>query len=408
MFEAVLGLFVPTIALVLAITFVGLWSRMRSQTYVLAFGAGFFLLAIGFAWFHYVVSSESLASVVVLHAIFSGTTLLWCWGLAKRVRRTIPLKTYIVIEVIAGLMMSAALSADDLQAWMFTVNLGHALIFALTVQELSKATDRAAIDNILLGIAGCWSAMFFIRPVFTVLVQTRLTEEAYRQSGIYPLLLVTVAVFALALSLALVVAVLQDQLRSIKRDAELDQLTGLKMRSAFEAEAMEAVDTGADNAKPVSLIVADLDHFKQVNDIWGHQAGDIAIANFGRLIRDMVREGDLCGRVGGEEFCILVKDCDGDAAHKLAERVRVAFERMPHSQLGEEFRLTASFGVSTRRPGEGYSKVFARADAALYTAKEEGRNRVIFERARPGSAAMHVENDEATPLASEAARQATG
>lgn len=390
MFENVLGLFVPAISSLLAVSFAGLWLRMRTETYVLGFSIAFSLLAIGFVWFHYFVSPSSLPSVVIMHVIFSATAILLCWGMAKRVRRSVPVWAFVAIELVAAIMMSVALSADDMQAWLFTVNLGHALIFALTVQELSKGTDRTAIDNLLLCVAGAWAAMFFIRPVFTLLVQEQLTEEVYRQSGIYPLLLVTVGVFALALSISLLIAVLQDQLRNLKASSELDALTGLKMRNAFETEAKKMVDAQVDSRRPVSMIVADIDHFKQVNDIWGHQAGDAAIASFGRLIREMVREDDLCGRVGGEEFCILVNDCSGIEAKNLAERLRLAFARMPHDQLGEEFRLTASFGVSSRMAGEGYNRVFARADAALYAAKEAGRNLVIFEQEDTETAAEPV------------------
>jgi diguanylate cyclase (GGDEF)-like protein len=122
--------------------------------------------------------------------------------------------------------------------------------------------------------------------------------------------------------------------------------------------------------------VADIDNFKQVNDIWGHQSGDEAISGFGRLIEGMVRGCDTAGRIGGEEFCIAVWNCPNEPATRLAERIRVAFARLEHAGIGSDIRLTASFGVATARAGENYRELFARADAALYLAKSGGRNQV--------------------------------
>nr|WP_298926786.1 GGDEF domain-containing protein [uncultured Erythrobacter sp.] len=379
MFEAVLGLFVPAIALVLAVTFALLWRRMPDRTYVASIAAGFAMLASGFVWFHYFVSMNNLASILVMHVLFSATAIFLCWGLVKRANRHFSIPTAIFVEIVAGVMMAAALVSDDLRAWLFTVNLGHGLLFALTTQELSRSKDRGIIDNSLMFLAGLLSAIFFIRPVFTLFVQETLTEQAYRESGLYPLLLITVGVWALAISMTLLIAVLQDQIEDLKKDAEIDPLTGLRMRGAFEADAKDLLIERMDDHRAISMIVADIDHFKQVNDIWGHQTGDVAISNFGRLINDMVRDNDLCGRVGGEEFCILVSDCDGPQATRLAERLRLALATLMHDGMGPDLRLTASFGVSSWRTGEGYGAMFARADAALYAAKQGGRNTVVFE-----------------------------
>ena len=162
----------------------------------------------------------------------------------------------------------------------------------------------------------------------------------------------------------------------VREDSENDHLTGLKMRRAFEQSAMEMIDRGARKNVPVSMIVADIDHFKQVNDIWGHQAGDRAIVAFGQLVQRMVRAGDVCGRIGGEEFCIMIWNCELEPAERLAERVREAFAATPQHGINSDVRLTASFGVAMCRPQEGFGKLFARADAALYRAKEAGRDRV--------------------------------
>ena len=143
---------------------------------------------------------------------------------------------------------------------------------------------------------------------------------------------------------------------------------------------MEMLEDNHERNASVCMIIGDLDHFKRVNDIWGHQAGDEAISAFGKLVSQTVRATDLCGRIGGEEFCVLVCNCEQEAAVGMANRIRSKFAILELESLGPDIRLTASFGVSQWRPGEGYGKLFARADEALYQAKRSGRNRVVSSR----------------------------
>ena len=165
-----------------------------------------------------------------------------------------------------------------------------------------------------------------------------------------------------------------DQTKAVREDAERDALTGLKMRGPFEAQAIAMLNRARDKDVPVSVIVADIDHFKRVNDIWGHQVGDTAIASFGDLLRSTIRDTDIAGRIGGEEFCILVWNCPEEPTLNLAERIRARFEQLPIEGISDDVRLTASFGVAQWVTDEGYGRLFARADAALYRAKEGGRN----------------------------------
>ena len=170
------------------------------------------------------------------------------------------------------------------------------------------------------------------------------------------------------------VALEKSQTKAVREDAERDALTGLKMRGPFEAQAIAMLNRARDKDVPVSVIVADIDHFKRVNDIWGHQVGDTAIASFGDLLRSTIRDTDIAGRIGGEEFCILVWNCPEEPTLNLAERIRARFEQLPIEGISDDVRLTASFGVAQWVTDEGYGRLFARADAALYRAKEGGRN----------------------------------
>lgn len=186
-------------------------------------------------------------------------------------------------------------------------------------------------------------------------------------------------------------------LRAFKRtqlQASTDSLTGLINRRTLE----ERVRLLEANGVPYGVVLADLDHFKSLNDTYGHQAGDRALQLFATALRAAVRESDLVARLGGEEFAVVLPKLSIDEAAEAAERMRVALASAVADSGGPRF--TASFGVSASVYGEGLETVLRAADAALYRAKELGRNRV--ERAdgaeaSPRAALRVIERPEAEP-----------
>jgi diguanylate cyclase (GGDEF)-like protein len=203
-----------------------------------------------------------------------------------------------------------------------------------------------------------------------------IAAATYRQSTYYFVLNWFFAFGSVLFGLAQISGAVKDQVTALQNRSSRDDLSGLLVRGEFEAQ-VEAALTKA-NAKGIaaSLVVGDIDHFKQVNDIWGHQTGDGAIAAFGEMTDAMIRSSDIAGRVGGEEFCILVWDADENIASRLAERLRVRTSALEISDSALDVRLTASFGVAQQTGGENYRSLFAKADSALYAAKQAGRDRV--------------------------------
>jgi diguanylate cyclase (GGDEF)-like protein len=122
--------------------------------------------------------------------------------------------------------------------------------------------------------------------------------------------------------------------------------------------------------------MTDIDHFKSINDTFGHQAGDEAIITVANLLKQMCRAGDLVARYGGEEFAVLCADCTAESATARADQIRKKLSETPHANLGNR-RLTASFGVAQLQPGDSAETMLGRADRALLMAKEQGRNRVV-------------------------------
>lgn len=157
-----------------------------------------------------------------------------------------------------------------------------------------------------------------------------------------------------------------------------DSLTGLYNGRFFHERLPAAYAQAARERRPLSLVQIDLDHFKQVNDQYGHRMGDQVLRAFGEVLAQSIRRGETAARVGGEEFCVILEGADIAAAHHAAERFMAAVREMRvPAGGGQELRMTASFGVaSSELDGEDEWSLYNAADSALYAAKQAGRNRV--------------------------------
>ena len=163
------------------------------------------------------------------------------------------------------------------------------------------------------------------------------------------------------------------EVHQAERLASVDELTKVENRRGLERRLRSEAERMLRTGVPYSVVVVDLDHFKHVNDTFGHVAGDDVLRDVGRVLREGVRDGDHVGRWGGEEFAVVCPAASTDAASSLAERLRHAIRS---TSFTDGIELTASFGVAEARPEESIEEVVERADAALYTAKREGRDRV--------------------------------
>ena len=152
----------------------------------------------------------------------------------------------------------------------------------------------------------------------------------------------------------------------------VDPLTGLASRRAFTAALEKALSHAAIEQQPVSLALVDIDHFKAINDVHGHPAGDRVLGEFGQLLRRLAPVGAMPARHGGEEFVLLLPGMDRDRATGAAEAMCRAVREAPLSRP-----VTVSIGVAGWRTGESTADLYARADAALYAAKRGGRDRVV-------------------------------
>jgi len=173
-------------------------------------------------------------------------------------------------------------------------------------------------------------------------------------------------------------------------EASCDMLTGAMTRRAFSDALRKAFAARARTRGKASLVLLDLDHFKRINDTQGHSAGDAVLKTVARTVMRELRIEDCFGRIGGEEFAILIANADAETAADVAERVRAAIERTTIPGH-ESIRVTASFGIAEATDGVlDAEDLTSRADAQLYSAKASGRNRVhVAEDALPRAVALN-------------------
>lgn len=199
-----------------------------------------------------------------------------------------------------------------------------------------------------------------------------------------PDLAVENALWLLGVILSLAAWVAHTQLRLLtdllvaRSDASHDPLTGLANRRSAEMRLAADRAHALRLDEPLSVLMLDLDHFKRINDHWGHAAGDLVLKATAQALRDELRGADLPSRFGGEEFLTILPGTDAARALDVAERIRQRIAKLAIAVPGDTIQITASIGVATITGGESAQQLVARADVALYRAKDNGRDRCAF------------------------------
>ena len=248
---------------------------------------------------------------------------------------------------------------------------------ALVSYALATTKVTASDSSVLYALPVLWQCLFFGRRgagsiLLLVAAGDALALHALGPYG-YPERWVDVMVSTTAI--ALVVTALEGRnerlLATLAMEARVDPLTGLLNRRGFDERAAADLSPAVRGSRPFALVILDIDHFKLVNDQWGHDVGDRVLRHVGGLLRELAREGDILARFGGEEFVALLPDADIDGAQEFADRVR---DSLVHRTGGlPAVRLSA--GIRVGEPSSEITALLAEADLALYAAKRAGRDR---------------------------------
>jgi len=220
-------------------------------------------------------------------------------------------------------------------------------------QALSTADWYLAIMMFWLGIILCFLAYRIIKLKDQVVIQRKRESELLEINEL-----------------------LDTRSKELEIKAKTDPLTGAFNRLGIEEAISLGLQEWRKYHKPLSLVMIDIDHFKQVNDLHGHDIGDQVLSNLSNIVQQHIRTQDLLARWGGEEFVLVCRDTDIESAHALADKLR---ELIAKQTLHNNITITASFGVATLKTHENLEQLFKAADTALYKAKAAGRNVVVVD-----------------------------
>ncbi|WP_157961450.1 GGDEF domain-containing protein [Microvirga flavescens] len=269
-----------------------------------------------------------------------------------------------------------------MSARIYISSLGCSFLFAMTAFRLRPSPEDRLVEKVIFGLFLLLSLQIALRPVLTFNPGAlNASQRAFGDSPFWLAFNFSLIVSAVLMGLSLLFAIVTDITSDLKAQGATDALTGTNNRRGFEEKALSAIANG--KLHPISLVVCDIDYFKAINDDNGHLAGDRVLRQFAALLNAHVRKNDIVGRMGGEEFTVLLTECTLNDAAKFSERIRALFETSGTEGLRGNSRTTASFGIAEYHPGETLQQLVNRADRLLYAAKNSGRNRVCSEEAEP-------------------------
>jgi diguanylate cyclase (GGDEF)-like protein len=367
---------VTMICLVVGILFSGAWFRDRSNNLALRAAAGPIVISVGVPLLLMRDTVPDWLSIIVANSLLlSGIGLIWA-AIRAFEHRTAPLPAifagaavwlvacaipsfYAVVEwriALLSLIAAAYSLAAASEFWRGRAEplQGRMLMVALCLMHAGVVTARAVAALTVPFVGG---------PLEGNWLQNLFMTEA-------PLFLIAGAFLGVSM-------VRERAERDLRMKAETDELTGVFNRRAFLEASRALVAEARKSDEPVVLLLFDLDHFKSINDRFGHAAGDRTLSLFAEIARSAIRGTDVFGRIGGEEFAALLPGCDPAVAERIADRIRgdLAAKAIVHG--GMQVTATVSVGVASMAgPGADLETLMAWADEALYQSKRGGRDRV--------------------------------
>jgi diguanylate cyclase (GGDEF)-like protein len=174
------------------------------------------------------------------------------------------------------------------------------------------------------------------------------------------------------------IIMLEEELSVVKKEKEKDHLTGVLTRRSYEKEILKLDNEYKKNNQDYAIIFLDLDHFKNINDTYGHEGGDLVLRTFAQIVSKLTRDDDIIGRYGGEEFVVAFKYEKEEELVKYIARIKEVFGLKKIAYKEHKIAVTFSAGIELRKNQENYQETLSQADARLYEAKEGGRNKIVL------------------------------
>lgn len=368
---------------VLGLLFVLLWGSWwfhQRSVYLLWMGGCCLLASLPYA-LQVLIPMHALAEwAPLLSLLYFFATFSWVMAVTKRLRIAPPLKSssFIFVALMATNILFSRFD-DSLPIRVVALCVFLAALVLQTIPTIMRIPHKDGLERTITGVHIFFGIFLLLRTPFFLVNSSQLPSDLIMGETVFWWITVTGSmVFCLMLSSLLLASGVQNTIRTLHEESITDPLTRILNRRGFYQAARQAIRRGAEG-RWHTLVVCDLDHFKQVNDQWGHDQGDRVIQAFVAQLRAGTRNSDIISRFGGEEFVMLLLDVKPENALPLLERMRQLFSAQRFETASGNFQASASFGVIQLNPGDQLDHALQRADAQLYRAKELGRNRISLE-----------------------------
>lgn len=374
--QQVLTLGSPGIAFIFSACFLLLAWLSPHAVYLRILAAAFCLFGLGMTSQILHVPAGLKANAVVTGALYVASAILLSAGYVRRGgMRFNGLLSFVAFAVIVGSLWYYSYVQADLIVRIWILNGGVGLILLWAAWRSRRFEQRDLVDRLLYGSFWLFAASFFMRTGLTVTsIEPGVGVSGFAQSSFWVALQLSLVLFGVLLTTLLIIAGLMDKIEVLDEERMRDPLTSLFNRRGLMAAFREEANRG-DGAQ-IGLIALDVDHFKRINDQFGHAAGDATLQAIGTLTRQVIRKSDVVARIGGEEFAVLLRDANAAEARRVAEEIRTKISSLQIPHLPPGYQVSCSFGATASSPNQTFERLLARADALLYRAKRAGRNRV--------------------------------
>ena len=296
----------------------------------------------------------------------------------------VPARPYLLVPFFCA-AVAVSFMIYDLPRGTWLHSIGYQTPFALglffSALAVLVSARRSIIDSVMMVVLIIAGMQFLVKAVLAVLFGSGGSAKDYINTDYVLISQSVTGVFVVVVGLMLLSVFVMEIMAEERTNSEVDSLSQVFNRRGFDAHCEMALRRHPRDEHAV--ILCDLDHFKRVNDTFGHYSGDCVIRTFSELLQTRKPADAVVGRLGGEEFCLMLPGFSQEAALMLAQSLRADIAMQPISGLPQTFRITASFGVATFKSRDGLSAALRHADAALYEAKAAGRNCVRHYRAPP-------------------------
>lgn len=366
----------PVVGLLFALTFFLIWRQQPERRHILHWASAFFLGSLGFSFefLNYIDPMFRLSDGV--NIFVPVCVLLIVRGVCLRYTGSAP--TRLLISILGITYITASwinFVHENAFGRGLTITVGIVALLTVATTAILKYRARDKIDLGILVTLMIASALLFARPALSFFIEGAPQKGIIEDTSFWAVSMKVAGLYSLLVfSILFMLRIAADLFEELNQQSVTDSLSGLLNRRGFFAST-EPLAREARPSLPISVLLLDIDHFKRVNDSYGHQTGDRVIRKLADMMKSSTPDPGLVGRLGGEEFAIFLPNTGSMAAMAFAEALRCSIELQHHAGIPATHPVTVSIGVA-EGTGEDLERLLHVADAGLYTAKDSGRNQV--------------------------------